>query len=92
MKKNRKTYCSIEGEWSQYIKFNDEVYWNNFIYPLPKFYLQNKMLKSDSIYREDLNCLINNKIDESQKFKEEYEEIQRKDRDLRLKLKFTNKK
>lgn len=90
MKKNRKTYCSIEGEWSQYIKFNDEVYWNNFIYPLPKFYLQNNMLKSDSIYREDLNCLINDKIDESQKFKEEYEEIQRKDRELRSK--FTKKK
>lgn len=83
IKKNAKVYSEIEGEWTTFLKFDGINYWTNGDVSFPLFYKQNFVLPSDSIKREDLNALINGDIELSQKKKEEYEEIQRKDAALR---------
>jgi hypothetical protein len=80
----------ISGEWSNNIKFDDKDFWINGEVGLCPMYKKEFILPSDSSFRKDLNFLIQDDVVNSQNIKEEYEEIQRKDRELRLKLN-TNK-
>ena len=78
--------CKISGEWTNNIKFDDEEYWeihdNNL---LTMYHDENLMCPSDGSLRTDLQCLIKNNIDASQKEKERLEVKQREDRKLRAK-------
>jgi len=85
-KKNYKPICSIEGEWTNFVKFGEQVYWVNGELDFPPFIKQLNTIESDSSKRVDLNYLLNDDIANSQKCKEEYEEVQRKDRELRAKF------
>ena len=82
-KKNYKEQCSIEGEWTNTLKFNNEKYWGIGEYKVLPFYQHDFTLPSDSSKRLDLINIIVDRIDESQKAKESLEEQQRKDRKLR---------
>lgn len=84
-KKNYNEYCSIEGDWTNSIKFNNQKYWSISDYKLLTFVQPDYKLISDSSNRQDINNLVLGNIDESQKYKEEYEETQRTDRALREK-------
>ena len=71
LKKDFKSLCSIEGEWTNYIKFSNKKYWSIDDYTIGPFFKEESfILKSDSSLREDLNYLINGDIDNSQKKKE----------------------
>jgi hypothetical protein len=82
-KKNYNEYCSIEGDWTNSIKFNNQKYWAINDYKQLPFYQPEYKLKSDSSLRDDILYLLQGNIDESQKYKELYDETQRHDRKLR---------
>jgi hypothetical protein len=88
LKKNPKNYCGVEGQWTKYLNFENEKYWENGDYPLARFYREDYILPSDSTFREDLNYFIQNDEEQAQIWKEKMEEIQRNDRKLREK--YTN--
>ena len=76
--------CKISGEWTNNIKFDDVEYWGIDDDEILKMYHdENYMLPSDGSLRTDLQCLIKNKEDASQKEKERLEVRQREDRKLR---------
>ena len=83
IKKNAKSISKLEGEWTNYLKIDGKTYWISSDYDLSPFIIHDFTLPSDSSHREDLKELINDNADKSQKIKEEYEEVQRKDRELR---------
>ena len=87
-KKKSKEILKISGEWTNFLKFGDEVYWkiNDYV-RLPIFQQGGCLLPSDSVFRKDLISLIKNDEVNAQNFKEEYEEMQRNDRKLREKFK-----
>ena len=73
----------IEGYWIDYVMIDGEMYWElNNQKPLPIVDSADP-LPSDSSFREDLKCFIENNEEESQKQKEILENIQRNDRKLR---------
>jgi len=84
--KDKHTVLStIEGEWTDSIKFDDIIYWdyNTFgHYSLERTIFT---LPSDSTFREDLIVLKSGNLLEAQKSKTKLEEIQRKDKKLREK-------
>jgi len=84
--KNFKSYCAIEGEWTNSLKFDGVDYWNIGEDKLIPFLQQDYLLPSDSCHRKDIHSLMQNDTDSSQKIKEEYEQIQRNDKDLREKF------
>ena len=78
------TISKITGEWTNNIKFDDVEYWGIDDDNILKMYHdENYMLPSDGSLRTDLQCLIKNKEDASQKEKERLEVRQREDRKLR---------
>ncbi len=83
IKKNAKSLAKIEGEWTNYLKIDGKTYWISSDYELSPFINHEFILPSDSSKREDLKELLVDNVEKSQKIKEEYEEVQRKDRELR---------
>ena len=81
--KKAKSICEITGEWTQGIKFGDTEYWNRSKSQIYNLYEMDYKLPSDSSLREDSLLWNEDKENEAQLKKEEYEEIQRKDRKLR---------
>jgi len=80
--KNAKVYEKFEGEWTSYISFNNEEYWNNNMKTL-NLYSHEFTCPSDGRYRPDLINLINGNEEQSQIEKEKLEVRQREDRKLR---------
>ena len=86
MKKTAKVLCRIEGQWTKYLDFEHDRYWNKVDYPLVNFYKNDKyILPSDSTLREDLNYFINNDEVNAQICKEKLEDLQRNDKKFREK-------
>jgi len=81
VKKN--VICPIEGEFSTYIKFGNDVYWEYSKYLCPPMKRMKYTLPSDSTFREDILFLKLKDEILSQKWKVLLEELQRNDRKLR---------
>ena len=77
--------CKIEGEWTSYIKFDGEEYWDINDYKLIQMYHCGYMLPSDSSLRLDLISFINDDLEKSQIEKEKNEENEERDDELRKK-------
>lgn len=78
-------FSKIEGEWSDYLKFDDTIYWDysTFGHYNVERREDDFVLPSDSTKREDLIILKLGNENEAQKAKVRLEEIQRVDRKLR---------
>jgi len=78
-------FAKIEGEWSDYVKFDDTIYWDysTFAHYNIQRHEDDFVLPSDSTKREDLIILKLGNESEAQKAKVKLEELQRKDRKLR---------
>lgn len=84
---------TVEGEFTNSIKFDGENYWTYDYDGFPKIKSMNNILFSDSIYRDDLVWMKKGDENLSQRFKVKLEEIQRKDKKSREdNLKLTKKK
>jgi hypothetical protein len=75
--------CPIVGEFSSYLKFGNDVYWEYSKYQCPPLKRMGFTLPSDSTFREDIIYLKLKNEDLSQKSKVCLEEIQRNDKRLR---------
>jgi len=73
----------IEGEFSNHIKFGNDIYWEYSKYECQPMKRMKFTLPSDSTFREDIIYLKLKKEDLSQKAKVMLEEIQRNDKKLR---------
>lgn len=76
---------NIEGEWTGFVQFSEKIYWIKEEYEMPKSYRPQFILPSDSSNRLDIKYFKEGNEEESQKWKEEYEKIQRGDREIRKK-------
>lgn len=78
-------FSKIEGEWSDFLKFDDTIYWDYSTFGHYNLEREDNdyILPSDSTKREDLIILKLGNETESQKAKVRLEEFQRKDRKLR---------
>jgi hypothetical protein len=75
---------SIEGEFTNHLKFDGETYWEYQKYEFPSLRRMAYTLPSDSTFREDLNVWkVDKDEDKAQRLKVKFEEIQRKDKKLR---------
>ncbi|KUF96052.1 Dynein beta chain [Phytophthora nicotianae] len=78
--------CDVTGSWLHDLVFGNKTYWsiNKFQsgYMMP--YPEDKILPSDSRFREDLHYLAGGDLDESQEWKVKLEVLQRADRKARL--------
>ncbi|KAI9992191.1 hypothetical protein PInf_017576 [Phytophthora infestans] len=78
--------CDVSGSWLHDLVFGNKTYWsiNSFQsgYMVP--YPEDRILASDSRYREDLHYLAAGDLDESQEWKVKLEVLQRADRKARL--------
>jgi hypothetical protein len=83
VKKDAKVFSTIEGEWTSYINFDGEEYWNNETTKGFKIYSHNFVCPSDGRFRPDLINLIKGNQEQSQIEKENLEVRQRQDRKLR---------
>ena len=83
LKKDAKTYGKIEGEWTNYLNFDDQEYWNMDDVNGLTVFSQKFTCPSDGSFREDLIYLIKDDLERSQIEKEKLEVKQRKDRKLR---------
>lgn len=81
---------AIEGEWTTNLKFNKLEYWSKEEYRVPKIQLPTWILPSDSLKRKDVEYFKSKNEDEAQKWKEDYEQTQRNDRNLRKLILPTN--
>ena len=77
----------IEGEWTSYLNFDDEEYWNIDDTKGFTLFCHEFTCPSDGSFREDLINLIKNDEEKSQIEKEKLEVRQRKDRKLRAEYK-----
>lgn len=84
--------ANFEGEWSNYFKIDDHIYWRQGEYELPHLERMCYTLPSDSTLRPDLVLLKNGHEEYSQIAKIHLEEVQRNDRKLRETFKKTNQK
>ena len=76
--------AKISGQWTNSLVFDDKEYWGiNDNKVLTMFHDEKYMCPSDGSLRTDLQCLIKDKEDASQKEKERLEVRQRQDRKLR---------
>lgn len=82
-KKDSKSLGVIDGEWTNFLYFDNVLYWRVKTYPLTPIIKMEYSLPSDSTLREDLNHFIKGNETEAQAIKEKYEDIQRIDRKLR---------
>ncbi|DAZ92710.1 TPA: hypothetical protein N0F65_012835 [Lagenidium giganteum] len=77
--------CEVTGSWLEELRFADKVMWNmkhdrsGYAIHLP----DEKVLPSDSRYREDRKYLALNDMDEAQEWKVRLEVLQRADRKIR---------
>jgi hypothetical protein len=83
LKKDAKIYGKIIGEWTNYLNFDDQEYWNMDDDNGLTIFSQNFTCPSDGSFREDLIYLIKDDLERSQIEKEKLEVKQRKDRKLR---------
>lgn len=83
IKKDAKSLSNIEGEWTSYLKFDDEEYWNIDNTKAFDAFNHKFILPSDGRFRSDLINLINGNQEQSQIEKEKLEVRQRQDRKLR---------
>jgi hypothetical protein len=74
---------NIEGEFTNYLRFQGEVVWKHSDYTFPTLRRMAFTLPSDSTFREDLIWLKKGDEDMAQKYKVKLEENQRNDRKLR---------
>ncbi|TDH71347.1 hypothetical protein CCR75_003514 [Bremia lactucae] len=76
----------VSGSWLRDLVFGNQTYWSMHKYPSGYMvpYPEDKMLPSDSRFREDLHSLAVGDLDESQEWKVKLEVLQRADRKLRL--------
>jgi hypothetical protein len=81
--KDKHQICSIEGEFTNHLKFENDIYWQYSKDAFPKFKRMAFTLPSDSTFREDVYWLKKKDEDMCQKFKTKLEEIQRADKKLR---------
>jgi hypothetical protein len=77
--------CSIEGEFTNYVKLDGVNYWEHDKCEHPPFKRMSYTLPSDSTFREDLNWLKKGDEGMSQKTKIKLEDIQRHEKRLREK-------
>ena len=87
LNKNAKIFGKIEGEWTSYLNFDDEEYWNIDDTKGLTLFCHEFTCPSDGSFREDLINLIKNDEEKSQIEKEKLEVRQRKDRKLRAEFK-----
>jgi hypothetical protein len=81
--KHMKSFCKIDGEWTNFLNFNNVTYWRAEDYePIP-IHEGVYTLPSDSTLRLDLNFHIEGDETNAQLHKEKLEEIQRTERKLR---------
>ena len=85
LKKNAKCLATIEGQWTKFLSYDNEKYWEKGDFPLSKYFRDGYILPSDSTFREDLNYFILNDEVNAQTSKEKMEDLQRHDRKLREK-------
>jgi hypothetical protein len=78
---------NIEGEWSDFVSFDDKVYWQQEKFTYDPMVKMDFTLPSDSLYREDLILFKHGYQDSAQDAKICMEELQRHDRKLREKYK-----
>jgi hypothetical protein len=83
--KDKHILSTIEGEFTQMVKFDGQAYWKYDNDGYPPMRRMAFTLPSDSTFREDLIWLKNGDEDASQRYKVKLEEIQRNDRKLREK-------
>ncbi len=83
--KEKDHLVNIEGEWTDHISFNKVRYWSSEEHKIPYLQKHYNILPSDSSLRNDVKAFKEGNLDEAQKVKEEYEQIQRTDRELRKK-------
>lgn len=82
---NGNELAELSGSWLHELRINDAQYWSirkhqsGFLVPYP----ENKLLPSDSRFREDLVYLARGDLDESQDWKVRLEVLQRADRKIR---------
>ncbi|KAE8994030.1 hypothetical protein PR003_g20626 [Phytophthora rubi] len=78
--------CDVSGSWLHDLVFGNKTYWSinkhqsGYMVPYP----EDKILASDSRFREDLHYLAAGDLDESQEWKVKLEVLQRADRKARL--------
>lgn len=85
--KEKDYICQIDGEWTHHFSFDKNRYWSKEEHNLPYRQKLSSLLPSDSSLRKDIIAFKENNEDEAQKIKEEYEQMQRNDRELRKKTK-----
>jgi hypothetical protein len=92
--KSKNYKCDLDAEWSNFCRFGQTKYWSKEEYKIPKIQKQfigndsnnlRYILKSDSSFRKDLITFNDNRQEESQLYKEAYEQRQRNDRGFRRK-------
>ena len=71
------------GSWLDNIQFNNNTLWHMGMIPEKLWVVSEERLPSDSIYREDLQYLLQSDIERAQIAKDNLENIQRKDKSLR---------
>jgi hypothetical protein len=74
---------NIEGEFAEFINFDNIAYWEYSNYEFPKMRRMGFTLPSDSTFRDDIIMLKSGDEEEAQRCKIMLEEIQRHDRKLR---------
>ena len=84
--------AKFEGEWSNYFKIDDNLYWKQGENELPELEKMNFSLPSDSTLRPDVILLKNGHEEYAQLAKIQLEEIQRNDKKLRDSYKKLNLK
>jgi len=75
--------CNIEGEFSSYLEFEGEKYWEYSKLQYPEFKRIKFTLRSDSTFRDDIVWLKKGNEEKAQKSKIKLEDIQRNDKKLR---------
>jgi hypothetical protein len=73
----------IEGEFAEFINFDNVAYWEYSNYEIPAMKRMSFTLPSDSTFREDIIMLKRGDDEEAQRSKIMLEELQRHDRRLR---------
>jgi len=81
--KEKSVICQVEGEFSSFIKFGNDIYWEYTKYQCPPIRRMKFTLPSDSTFREDIIYQKLKDEDSAQKAKVLLEEIQRSDKKLR---------
>jgi hypothetical protein len=78
--------CDVSGSWLHDLVFGNKTYWsiNKHQSGHMLHYPEDKILASDSRFREDLHYLAAGDLDESQEWKVKLEVLQRADRKARL--------